>query len=57
MKKLQRFCTQCPKLRWDESELIAHSDHLATHNPSPAQWSEAHNMIQAAKDKRKGDNA
>ena len=34
-------------------ELAAMSDHLATHNPSPAQWSEAYSIIQRSR-KRSG---
>jgi len=30
------------------------SDHQATHNPSPAQWTEAHERIQKSKESAKG---
>jgi hypothetical protein len=36
-----------------KASLDARADHYATHNPSPAQWTEAYNKNQAAKDKTK----
>lgn len=36
-----------------KASLDARSDHYATHNPSPAQWTEAYNRIQAGKEKAK----
>ena len=35
--------------------LYQFSDHVAFHNPSPAQWVEAHKRIQEAKEKSKED--
>jgi hypothetical protein len=30
------------------------SDHLTVHNPSPAQWGQAHHLIQRGKERSKG---
>lgn len=35
-----------------DTELNARADHLAIHNASPAQWTEAHRKIEAAKPKK-----
>jgi hypothetical protein len=32
-------------------ELSAMADHHATHNPTPAQWTEAHHRIQEGKER------
>jgi len=45
----KRICQHCPELSWEKHELAAHADHLATHNPSPAEWTEAYKRIQAGK--------
>ena len=34
------------------AEMGAMADHLTIHNPSPAQWAQAHKMIEAGKDRR-----
>ncbi len=47
----RRICPQCPDLQFET--LAEHADHLATHNPSPAQWAEAYQKIQAGKEKAK----
>lgn len=49
----KRICLDCPGLTWEKHQLDEHATHLATHNPSPAQWGEAHKRIQAGKDKAK----
>ena len=49
-----RICTKCPGLTF--KDLISHSDHLATHNPSPAQWARAHEIMQAKREKRPCQN-
>lgn len=48
---VKRFCPDCPSLEFKTLE--EHSDHLNTHNPSPAQWAKAHEMIEAAKERVK----
>ena len=35
-----------------ESTLNQFADHQASHNPSPAQWAEAHKRIEAGKNRR-----
>jgi len=54
----KRICADCGTVFSDTvnskgdiqvSALEKFSDHQAEHNPSPAQWSEAHKRIQAAK--------
>lgn len=37
----------------EASALVQYSDHSATHNPSPAQWTEAYEKIQASKESAK----
>jgi hypothetical protein len=50
----KRICPQCPGLTWERHQLTEHADHLATHNPSPAQWVEAYKRIQDSKERLKG---
>lgn len=44
-----RICLHCHGLTFDN--LIAHADHLQTHNPTPEQWAIAYERMQAAKSK------
>jgi hypothetical protein len=46
-----RVRPECPGLVFQS--LTEHAEHLARHNPSPAQWTEAYNKIQVAKEKAK----
>jgi len=51
----RRVCGECGAEFETNSELSAmqqFADHVAVHNPSPAQWAEAHKRIQAAKAKK-----
>ncbi len=50
-----RKCNECGFTVNSElvTELRRMSDHLTTHNPTPAQWTEAYNKIQAGKEKAK----
>jgi hypothetical protein len=57
-----RVCKECgvelheiPKTKDSPavSELEQFSDHTAIHNPSPAQWAEAHKRIEAGKERAK----
>lgn len=50
VKVRPRICTQCPGRVFDDRE--EHIAHLATHNPSPAQWANAYEMIQRGKEAR-----
>ena len=36
-----------------KASLDARADHYATHNPNPAQWTEAYNKMRAAKETKK----
>lgn len=55
----RRMCPHCPDLEFKNLE--EHSEHLATHNPSPAQWDAAYKMMEAGKEnakaKSRADNA
>lgn len=35
--------------------MMQHSDHLIIHQPTPAQWTRAYNMIAAKRQKSKGE--
>lgn len=57
-----RVCATCGAEFQDEVDgkgivlkpaLAQFSDHLASHNPSPAQWAEAHSRIEAGKESSK----
>ena len=59
-----RVCGQCgaefedvPEVRGQVavSALQQFTDHQASHNPSPAQWAEAHKRIEAGKERAKKD--
>lgn len=53
-----RVCALCGARFEGDKELTAmqkFADHQAEHNPSPAQWAEAHKRIQAGKEKAKLD--
>ena len=47
----RRVCEFCPDLVFEGLE--DHADHLALHNPRPAAWATAHEMIEAAKERSK----
>lgn len=50
----KRRCLQCGAVfEGDENEsaLVKFSDHLVVHQPSPKQWAEAYEKIQAGKPK------
>lgn len=51
-----RQCNQCDfvaKAGTPQEEMQIFSDHHATHNPSPAQWTGAYNELQRLKALRK----
>lgn len=55
-----RWCNECEfkiDLGDPTQELKIISDHLASHNPSPAAWAEAYKRIQAGKEKKKKEEA
>lgn len=51
MEILERFCPECPGRKFEG--LQDHSEHLATHNLSPGQWTEVYRKIQAGKERAK----
>ena len=51
-----RVCQVCGaefETNKEQTALQQFSDHSAIHNPSPAQWSEAYDKIQAGKERAK----
>lgn len=49
------ICGVAIKVRKDQHELDARADHSTLHNPSPAQWKVAHDLMQAAKPKKESE--
>jgi len=47
----RRTCPPCPNLKFKDME--DHAAHLATHNPTPAQWAEAHKRVTAGNERAK----
>ena len=55
MKGTGRWCPECDwraKPSSEQSELAQFSRHSASHNPSAAAWTDAHNLIQSQKPKK-----
>lgn len=47
-----RVCLDCGR-EFEKADIFGHADHMATHNPSGAQWANAYQMIQQGKDRAK----
>lgn len=48
----KRICAYCD-VTFEKSDIFTHSDHMASHNFTPSQWTEAYRRIQDGKEKMK----
>ena len=50
---MSRHCPYCDWKFEGENGMTEYADHSTTHNPSPAQWASAYELIQEAKKRKK----